>query len=72
MFLPARASRTCARSTAPAPREDDPRTAVTPYQSNTRTMYSPSLDRELMTEIGRRNFECSINSRCACQKERMY
>src|SRR5437762_1393707 len=26
----------------------------------------------MITLIGRRNFECSISSRCACQKVRMY
>jgi hypothetical protein len=35
-------------------------------------MYSPSLDREVITAIGRRNFECSISSRWACQKAMMY
>ena len=35
-------------------------------------MYSPSFDREVITEIGFLYFECSISSRCACQNARMY
>ncbi|MEA2462450.1 MAG: hypothetical protein QOJ98_197 [Acidobacteriota bacterium] len=67
-----RARRMNSRSASFAPREDEPRTVPTPYQRNTRAMISPSFDREVMTVIGSRYFECSISSRCACQKERMY
>ena len=71
-FVPLRALRRNSRSAALAPRDDEPRTVSTPYQWNTRAMYSPSFEREVMTMIGRRKRECSISSRCACQKARMY
>lgn len=54
MFFPSRASRSNSRRAAPPPRVDEPRAASTRYQSNTRAMYSPSFDREIITEIGRR------------------
>jgi len=54
MFLPARASRISSLSAELPPRVDDPRADSTPYQSKTRAMYSPSLEREIITVIGRR------------------
>ena len=53
MFFPARASRISSRSAALPPRCDEPRADSTPYQSNTRAMYSPSFEREIITVIGR-------------------
>lgn len=71
-LLPCRARRMNSRKAAFAPRDDEPRTVATPYQRKTRAMISPSFEREVMTVIGSRYFECSISSRCACQNERMY
>ena len=48
MFFPARASRMISRRAFAPPRVDDPRTDPTPYQSNTRAMYSPSFDCEII------------------------
>lgn len=71
-LLPLRARRMNSRKASFAPREDEPRTVPTPYQRKTRAMISPSFEREVMTVIGSRYFECSINSRWACQNDRMY
>jgi hypothetical protein len=71
-LLPARAARMNPRNAVPPPRVDEPRTKRTPYQANTFTMYSPSLERELITVIGLRKRECSMSSMCACQNARMY
>ncbi len=71
-LLPLRARRMNSRNASFAPRDDEPRTVPTPYQRNTRAMISPSFEREVMTVIGSRYFECSMSSRCACQKDRMY
>ncbi len=71
-LLPLRARRMNSRNASFAPRDDDPRSVPTPYHRNTRAMISPSLEREVMTVIGSRYFECSISSRCACQNDSMY
>ena len=72
MFFPAFASRSSSRNAPVPPRVEEPRAASTPYQSNTRAMYSPSFDFEIITLIGRRHFECSMSSKCECQNARMY
>lgn len=72
MFFPSRAARINPRSAAVPPRVDDPRTFSTPYWPNVRALVSPSRDCELITTIGRRKRECSIITRCRCQKEMMY
>jgi len=63
MVEPARASRISSRSAFAPPRVDDPRTDPTPYQSNTRAMYSPSFDCEIITVAGGFYFVCSMRSR---------